>query len=142
MTSTLWHCIISSTSFTSDASISRPFQPSQVDPLPEGYPDEPDPYRLFRTADKFLLSSLKDRCYLHLKHSVTPQNAVVRLFHGECEHFEELKHFYFDYLIANYNLVKETEEWEGVVCGLEDVSPSVARYRARLLFDISKKLRN
>ena len=113
---------------------------SEDDPLPEGYPDEPDPFCLFRNADKFLLSSLKERCYFHLECDVTPQNVVERLFHPECEHHEELKDLYFDYLIANFEEVKETNEWEHVICNDEDVSPSFARYRARLLFDISKKL--
>jgi hypothetical protein len=117
-----------------------PQEEAEDDPLPEGYPDEPDPYRLFRNANKFLLPSLKERCYFHLKYGVTPKNVTERLFHPECEYHEELKELYFDYLIANYDVVKETEEWERVICNEEDVSPSVARYRARLLLDISKKL--
>lgn len=117
-----------------------PHEESDDDPLPEGYPDEPDPYRLFRNADKFLLPSLKERCYFHLEHGITHKNVAERLFHPDCEHHEDLKELYFDYLVANFDEVKETEEWERVVCNDEDVSPSFARYRARLLFDISKKL--
>jgi hypothetical protein len=118
-----------------------PYEAPRRDPLPEGYPDEPDPYCLFRNADKFLLLSLKECSYFHLKHSIMPNNVAERLFHADCEHHQELKEVYFDYLIANYDQVKETEEWERVVCNEEDVPRSVAKYRARLLFDISKKVR-
>jgi hypothetical protein len=111
------------------------------DPLPEGYPDVPDAFRLFRNADKFLLSDLKERCYLHLKHGITIKNVVERLFHPACGQHSELKDFYFRYLIVNYNEVKKTEEWDCVVRYDEDVSPSVARYRTDLLLDITKALR-
>jgi hypothetical protein len=111
------------------------------DPLPEGYPDEPDPFHLFRNADKFLLPALKERCYFHLEHGVTIKNVAELLFHPDCAQHPELKEFYFNYLIANYDEVKETEEWERVVCNCEDISPSVVEYRMRLLFDITKELR-
>ena len=32
------------------------------EPFPEGYPDEADPFRLYKNADKFLLPALKERC--------------------------------------------------------------------------------
>jgi hypothetical protein len=123
--------------------VNLPFPPDEpdIDPLPEGYPDVPDPFRLFRNADKFLLLSLKERCYFHLEKSLTISNVVERLFHPDCGQHPELKEFYYNYLIANYDEVKETEEWECMICNDEDVSPSVARYRSRLLFDITKEFR-
>ena len=108
---------------------------------PDGYPDEPDPFRLFRNADKFLLPSLKERCLFNLEHGIILENVAERLFHPYCEYHPELKELYFNYLVANYDEVKETEGWERAVCNDEDVSPSTARYRARLLYNISKIVR-
>ena len=109
--------------------------------VPEGYPDEPDPFRLYRNADKFLLSELKELCLLYLEHSITAQNVAERLFHPDCEFHLNLKTLYFDYLISNYEEVKKTEGWDHVVCDDEEISPSAARYRARLILDISKRLK-
>jgi hypothetical protein len=111
------------------------------EPLPEGYPAQPDPFLLFRNADKFLLPSLKERCLFNLQHDITSANVAERLFHPDCEYHEELKDLYFKFLVANYDEVKETVGWERAVCNLDDVSPSTVRYRARILFDISKKVR-
>ena len=108
---------------------------------PDGYPEEPDPYCLYRNADKFLLPFLKDRCYAHLKHSVTPENVAERLFHQECEQHEELRILYLEYLLANYNKVKATEGWRTVLCGdLDELPLSVIKYRNRLFFEISQEL--
>jgi hypothetical protein len=108
---------------------------------PDGYPDEPDPYCLYRNADKFLLLSLKERCYAHLKHGVTPENVAERLFHKECEHHEELQKLYLEYVYANYDKVKVTEGWRSVLCGdFEELPLSAIKYRSRLFYDISQKL--
>jgi hypothetical protein len=107
---------------------------------PEGYPGIPDPFRLFRNAHKFHIPLLTDRCLFYLDQGITPKSAVERLFHPECENYDALKTLYFDYLVANYDQVKETKEWERALCNDDDVSPAVARFRARLLFDISKRL--
>lgn len=88
--------------------------------FPEGYPAEPDPYRLYRNADRFLLPSLKERCYTHLKHGVTPESVSERLFHKECEHYEELRSLYVEYIIANYDKVKGTVGWKQAVCHDDD----------------------
>jgi hypothetical protein len=109
------------------------------DPLPEGYPDEADPFRLLRNADKFLLPSLKEYCYFHLQYSITIKKVAELLFNPDCAKHPELKDFYFRYLVANYDEVKKTEEWERVVCMDEDVPPSLATYRSRLVFDITKE---
>jgi hypothetical protein len=123
--------------------INLPFGQAEADsePLPEGYPEEADPFRLFRAADRFLLPTLKERCSLHLEHGVSTKNVVERLFHPDCEHHLRLGQHYFDYLIANFDVVKETEEWESMICPSEEISSSVARYRNRLLLEITKRLR-
>jgi hypothetical protein len=107
---------------------------------PDGYPGIPDAFRLFRSAHKFKLPLLRDRCLFYLDQGLTPQIAVERLFHPECESYDTLKNLYFDYLVANYDEVKETKEWERALTNDDDISPAAARFRARLLFDISKRL--
>jgi hypothetical protein len=107
---------------------------------PAGYPGIPEPTRLFRNADRFQLTLLKDRCLFYLDQGITPELAVERLFHPECENYDALKNLYFDYVVVNYDKVKETKEWERVFCNEDDISPAAAKFRARILFDISKKL--
>jgi hypothetical protein len=110
-------------------------------PFPEGYPEEADPFLLFRNANKFLLSELKECCLYSLEHGVTVDNVAERLFHPSCQFHEDLKAFYFNYLVANYDAVKATTGWESAFCGSDDECPSAARYRTRLLFTISRKVR-
>jgi len=112
-----------------------------VEPLPEGHPEEADPFRLFRAADKFLLPSLQEQCYFHLQHGVTVENVSDMLFHPDCEHHAELKQHFTDYIVANFKEVKETDGWERAVCD-DDVSPAIYRYRLRLILEITKKVGN
>jgi hypothetical protein len=107
---------------------------------PEGYPGVPEATCLFRNAHKYQLPLLKDRCLFYLDQGITPELAVERLFHPECENYDALKNLYFDYIVLNYDKVKETREWERVFCNEDDISLAAAKFRARILFDISKKL--
>lgn len=103
-------------------------------PLPKGYPEEADPFKLLRLADMFRMQALKEICFLQLEMDMTPHNVTKILFHPACASYKELMELCFQYLVANYDKVKETNEWEELVCGDdEDIPPSVARYRARLL---------
>lgn len=109
--------------------------------FPEGYPEEPDPFLLYRNADKFLLPALKKRCYDQLKNCITAQNVAERLFHKECEHHEELRALYLEYVFANYDKVKSTDGWKQVFYSdFEDVPISVTRYRFYILHKISQKV--
>jgi hypothetical protein len=109
--------------------------------IPEDFPDEPDPFLLYRNADKFLLFALKKRCYEHLKYGVTPENVAERLFHEECENHDELKTLYLEYVFTNYDKVKATDGWKRVFCNdAEDVPVSVINYRSRLMYEISQKM--
>jgi hypothetical protein len=110
-------------------------------PLPEGYPEEADPFLLYRNADKFLLPDLKDRCLYSLECSVTVENVAERLFHPGCQYHEDLKAMYLDYLLFHYDAVKDTKGWESAVVNGDVDTPSTVRYRLRLLFDISRKVR-
>jgi hypothetical protein len=113
----------------------------QEDSLPEGYPEEACPFRLFRNADRFLLPTLKEHCLYNLRHGITPENVAERLFHPDCQHHPELKDLYFQYLIANYHQVIETEGWERALCNDEEVSTSTRNYRSRLLVEITRASR-
>jgi len=122
--------------------VNLPFPDEEADSrhLPDGYPKEAEPFRLFRAADRFLLPTLKERCFSHLSHGVTTENVVERLFHPGCEHHDELRQHYLNYLIANFDVVKQSEQWDSVICPSEEVSSSVSRYRDRLLLEITKRL--
>lgn len=112
-----------------------------IDFIPEGFPEEADPFYLLQNADKFLLPELKELCQNNLIYGITSENVAERLFHPACETHEEVRKVCFDYLVKHFEEVKETEGWERAVCGDEDVSPSTAQYRARLWFNISKMLK-
>ena len=117
-----------------------PTEDQVEEPFPDGYPEEADPFRLYKNADKFLLPTLKERCLYNLEHVVTVDNVAERLFHPDCQYHEPLKHFYFNYLVDNYAAVTETDGWECAVCSLsDDISPSTVIYRTRLLLDITRK---
>jgi len=107
--------------------------------LPEGYPEAPDPYALYRSSDKFLLDDLTQRCYTHLKHGVTHENVAERLFHKDTRHYEDLKVLYLNYVISNYDNVKKTEGWKRAVSyDDENTDPKVIKHRFKLLYDISQ----
>lgn len=109
--------------------------------FPEGYPQPPDPFCLYRNSDKFLLGNLKERCHAHLKHGVTRENIAERLFHKDTRHYEELRALYLNYLIVNYDDVKTTEGWKRAVLNEdENFDPDVIRYRSRLLYEISQSV--
>jgi hypothetical protein len=111
------------------------------EPLPQGYPDQPDPFLLYKAADKFLLSDLKQLCYVYSEAFTTPTNVAEKLFHPECQYYPELKKLYLEYTVANFNEVRDTEGWERAVCQEDEAeSPSVARYTSHLLFEISKRV--
>src|SRR5271156_4878196 len=74
--------------------------------FPEGFPEPPDPYCLYRNSDKFLLDTLKQRCYMHLNHGVNHENVSERLFHKDTQHHKELQDLYRDYIIEHYDAVK------------------------------------
>lgn len=109
--------------------------------FPEGYPEESDPFRIFRNADKFLLTSLKELSYRHVIYGLTHENVAERLFHSACQHHENLRDGCLEYLLANYDKVKETEGWKRVANYNDDVPISVIKYRMGLLFEISKKVK-
>jgi hypothetical protein len=69
--------------------INLPQAEADNEPLPEGYPEEADPIRLFRGADRFLTLSKRS-----LEHGVSTKNVVERLFHSDCEHHQQFRQHY------------------------------------------------
>lgn len=119
-----------------------PGEKPEDNPPPAGFPETPDPFMLFRNADKFLMSELKEYCSLYLASGLTPSNVVQRLFHPDTQLYPDLKALYIEYFTANFEDVKITEEWERVA-GREpegDESLYVSRYRTRLMFELFSKL--
>jgi hypothetical protein len=112
-----------------------------MDPLPKGYPAEADPFVLYRNAHKFLLPELKEYCLYELKGGITPENVTTRLFHPICQQHPDLKEIYFNYLVENYDAVKDTDGWERAIIGDQNESSTVRDYRMRLIFEITKKVR-
>jgi hypothetical protein len=111
-----------------------------MDPLPKGYPAEADPFVLYRTAHKFLLSELKEYCLFELECGITPDNVATRLFNPICQEHADLKEIYFNYLVDNYDAVKDTDGWEKVVMGDQNESSIVRNERMRLVFEITRKV--
>jgi hypothetical protein len=108
--------------------------------VPEGYPVEPDPFKLYRHAEKLLLTSLSERCLLYLKTSMSPLNISERLFCGEVEHYDGLREMYLQYLLANYNEVKATKGWSDIITNAADATPSTRHYQEQILLEITKRL--
>jgi hypothetical protein len=111
-----------------------------MEPLPKGYPTEADPFALYQNAHKFLLPELKEYCLFELECGITHDNVVTRLFHSICQEHTDLKELYFNYLVDNYEAVKDTDGWEKAVMGNQDESYDVRNDRMRLLFEITRKV--
>jgi hypothetical protein len=108
------------------------------DAPPEGFPEKADPFHLTQLAHKFCLKELEEDCAFELKHGITVDNVAERLFHPFCRDNKELKQACLDYLLQNYDQVKNTEGWEQAAFGEENESSEMRKYRMRLFFDISK----
>jgi hypothetical protein len=116
--------------------------PHNKESHPPGYPDHPNPFDLYKSAKKYLLTSLSDYCYNYLKSTLSKHNVTKRLFRPDCElrDHEELKDLYMEYLQKNYDKIKTTEDWQAVVFDEEDVDASVREFHKELLFEIIKSL--
>ena len=110
-------------------------QGSKTLALPIGSPAKPDPFRLFRNADKFLLPALVDCCRNHIILVLTPEMVVEKLFSIESQRHQELR----DFLLQNFDKVKKTKEWEQVLSLEEDVDQSLLSYRLRTIFEITQE---
>jgi hypothetical protein len=107
--------------------------------LPKGYPAEPDPVRLYRNADKYLLPDLKVRCCNHIRLTLTPENVAEKLFSTDGQHHQELQNIFLAYLLEHFEKVRVTEGWEKALCEEGEIEPELLKYRLRMIFEINKK---
>jgi hypothetical protein len=114
-----------------------------LDTLPEGFPAQADPFRLSQVAHNLQLTGLEEDCAYELKKGVTIDNVAERLFHPVCRDNHELRELFLNFLLKNYDKVKDTEGWETTVHGfdVESESSSVRKYRMHLFHDISKRVK-
>ena len=108
--------------------------------LPHGYPEEPDLYELYRNADKFLLPELKETCLEFIEAALTPTRVVEWLFNINSKGYEILKVGFMRYLVANFQEIRETEEWITAVSNIGDATSSVRSYQLSLIIEIMSQL--
>ena len=107
--------------------------------LPKGYPAEPDPVRVYRNADKYLLPDLKDRCCNHIRLTLTPENVAEKLFSVDGQRHQELQNIFLAYLLEHFDKVRVTTGWENALCEEGEIEPSLLKHRLRMIFEINKK---
>lgn len=108
---------------------------------PKGFPPPAEPFSLFRNSEKFLLDRLKERCFQYFKATNNTANIAERLFHVDCCHHDGLRELFMEFLLRNYNAVKETKGWEKVV--LEDGNggdEEAMKYGKGILLEITRRL--
>jgi BTB/POZ domain len=108
--------------------------------FPEGYPEMPDPFDLFRLADMYIAPALAERCFRYLIHTNTPENICGRLFNILCEPYQNLREEYIKFLLDNYTTVIATVGWKDVLFDTAELGPVERRYWGELLLEISEKL--
>jgi BTB/POZ domain len=77
---------------------------------PRGYPDEADPFELYRLADMYMLPDLAEHCFHYLVHTNTPENICGRLFDLHCEPYQDPKDEYIKFLVSNHSKVIDFPE--------------------------------
>ena len=113
---------------------------SQNMQFPDGYPDEVDALELCRLSDMYKVQPLVDRCLQYLGQTSTPQNISERLFDILCEPYPELRKEYVEYLLANFETVRETKGWRDVIFDTREKTDIEKKYRSKLLLEITRKL--
>jgi hypothetical protein len=108
--------------------------------LPTNFPSPPDPFDLYRNAEKLLLSTLKDRCLRYLKDTMTHKNAAERLFHRDCMFYDDLRTIFMEYVRENFDQVKYTDGWKNVVTNDGDVDPQLRKYQTTTLLEITQHM--
>lgn len=104
-------------------------------------PNVPDPFELYKAADMYLLERLRDRSLEQLRSCCSVQNICERLFDPTCSRYPDVQAVYMDFLVQNYDRVKQTPAWTEAfeTVGL---SQSELKFRTKLLFDISQRVQS
>ena len=108
---------------------------------PEGFPERPDPFDLYRNAERLLLFPLRDHSFKYLRATTTVANVAERLFHRDCEVHDDLREFFLGFFMERYDDVTRTEGWEAVVLNKNKATNGLRRYQKSLLLDISRRVR-
>jgi hypothetical protein len=114
----------------------------RYEPLPPGFPNEADPFLLYKNAKKFLIDDLAQYTFEVLRETLTPEIVVEYLFTGvdDLRCFEELVDMYVDYLVSNYEEVKVLEEWKDLEWDEAECGAEIAKFRFSLVRRIMQQL--
>jgi len=96
-------------------------------------PQYVDAYSLYSLAHRFGVENLKDICFDYLRKTLTVDNVVERLF--KIPRHAEVERLYRQFLLTNFNAVKDTDSWTEVV-----MENARARPQTALLLDITKSI--
>jgi hypothetical protein len=115
------------------------FGPVKEQELP-GYPDQADPFQLYRAAHLYGLQPLRDRCYRFLIDTRTPDNICSRLFHSKYPS-QELMEEYINFLLEHYDEVKGKRDWEMLFSsrGRKSLMDD-SNYRMHVVLQITRRL--
>jgi hypothetical protein len=124
--------------YTGCVNLHCPDPDAEVD-NPDGYPNEVDAFQLFLAANMYLIEDLESRCFHYLRSTCTSKNITERLFdHPQCANHDKILTLYLDYVNQNFEEIKMTEEWEGMLLAMKDCTPEVIAHQSKLLLEISK----
>ena len=108
---------------------------------PEGFPERPDPFDLYRNAERLLLFPLRDHSFKYLRATTTTANVAERLFHRDCEVHDALREFFLDFFMERYDDVIRTDGWEAIVMNKNNEANGLRRYHKRMILDISRRVK-
>ena len=99
-----------------------------------GYPEPvPSAFKLYATANMYLAGALEDRCRQFLIKTSTPDNICERLFNIACNPYKDLTKDYVNYLVENYDKVKDTDGWKDVPDNMAGCSVDEVRFFSQIL---------
>lgn len=106
----------------------------------EGCPAPADMFTIYRAAHMYLLERLERRALRALANTCTTVNICERLFNIDFKPYDDVKKEYFQFIIENYDEVKETKEWEGLMNNMVNSTRDTLAYQTSILHEISKEL--
>ena len=104
---------------------------------PDGWPEEADPVDLFRAADMYLVEPLRSRCLRFLIETCTINNISERLFDISIQPFEDLKKGFLEYMVKNFDKVKQTKEWREIILQMKESSLEELNCQLGIILEIT-----
>jgi hypothetical protein len=102
-------------------------------------PQVKNPFELYRIALKYQFEMLAARCFHYLFSTVTPINIyerLVSLWPHSSLRGEELRVFYLDYLVENFNVVKERDE---LISVMEKDTKDANKHLKEIMTEVKKR---